>query len=184
MLTANGCPERFISRVCQRPRTSSITRNRHTPDTSIVISYISGFSEAVRRVLATVNVRVTFRPHNTLSQQLVRLKDPTPTMQTSNVVYSIPCRTCSKVYVGETGRLLGVRIQEHKSAVKHAKMEESAVAEHVWVDKHQMDFQSVTVLAHEPNLQRRLALESWYIRRSSTINREAGFLPSIYSSLH
>ena len=184
VLTANGYPKRFISRVCQRPRTSSITRNHHTPDTSIVIPYISGFSEAVRRVLATVNVRVTFRPHNTLSQQLVRLKDPTPTMQTSNVIYSIPCQTCSKVYVGQTGCLLGARIQEHKSVVKHAKTEESAVAEHVWVDKHQMDFQSVTVLAREPNLQKRLALESWYIRRSSTINCEAGFLPSIYSSLH
>ena len=30
VLIANGYPERFISRVCQRPRTSSITRNRHT----------------------------------------------------------------------------------------------------------------------------------------------------------
>ena len=135
-------------------------------------------------MLATVNVRVTFCPHNTLRQQLVTLKDPTPTMQTSNVIYSIRCRTCSKVYVGQTGCLLGARIQEHKSAVKHAKMEESAVAEHVWVDKHQMDFQSVTVLAREPNLLKHLAFESWYIRRSSTINHEAGFLPSIYSSLN
>ena len=148
----NGYPKKFISSVYQRPRTSSPTRDHHTSDTSIVIPYISGFSEAVRCVLATVNVRVTFCPYNTLHQQLVRLKDPTPTMQTSNVVYSIPCRTCSKVYVGQTGCLLGARIQQHKSAVKHAKTEESAVVEHVWVDKHQIDFQSVTVLAREPNL--------------------------------
>jgi len=100
------------------------------------------------------------------------------------VIYSIPCQTCLKVYVGQTGRLLGARIQEHKSEVKHAKMEESAVAEHIWGDKYQMDFQSVTVLAREPNLQKRLALEFWCIRRSSTINRETGFLPSNYSSLN
>ena len=51
VLTVNGYIERFISRVCQRPCTSSITRNHHTPDTAIVIPYISGLSEAVRRVL-------------------------------------------------------------------------------------------------------------------------------------
>ena len=63
------------------------------------------------------------------------------------------------MYIGQTGCLLQTRIQEHKAGVKHAKMEELAVAEHVWVDKHQMDFQLVTVLACEPNLQKRLALE-------------------------
>ena len=92
-------------------------------------------------MLAKVNVQVTFPPHNTLRQQSVRVKDSIHTnlMQTSNVVYSIPCKTCSKVYIGQ-GRLLDTRIKEHKGAVKHTKAEESAVAEHiiVWIDKHQM----------------------------------------------
>jgi len=29
------------------------------------------------------------------------------------VVYKIPCKNCERVYVGETGRPLGVRIKEH-----------------------------------------------------------------------
>jgi hypothetical protein len=37
-------------------------------------------------------------------------------------------------------------------AVKHARTEESAVAEHVWVSKHQVDFQGATVLEEEANL--------------------------------
>ena len=183
VLVSNGYPTKFINRVFQRSRTSSTTGDNHTSVSSVVIPYISGFSEAVRRILATVNIRVIFRPHNTLRQQLVKIKDSTPLLQTSNVVYSIPCMTCSRVYIGQTGRLLGTRIKEHKAAVKHAKTEESAVAEHVWVDKHQMDFQSVSILAREPILRKRLTLESWFIRKSSTINREVGPLPPTYSSL-
>ena len=124
---------------------------------------ISGFSEAVIQMFATIKVRVLFRPHNMLRRQLVRVKDPTPTLHTSNVVYSIPCKTCSSVYIGQTGRLLKTRVDEHKTAVKYARTEESVVAEHVWVHNHQVDFQSVSILARESNLHRRLALESWFI---------------------
>ena len=67
--------------------------------------------------------------------------------------------------------------------MKNVKTEDSAIAEHVWVHKHQVDFQSLSVLARELNLHRRLALESWFIRRSATINREARCLSSVYDSL-
>ena len=127
-----------------------------------------------------VNVRVLFRPHTTLKQLLVKVKDPTPHMQRSNVVYRIPCRDCPQVYIGQTSRLLKTRINEHKAAVKHARTEESAVDEHVWVSKHQVDFQAATVLEEETNLHQRLALESWHIKKHSTFNWEAGTLSSAY----
>ena len=61
-------------------------------------------------------------------------------------------------------RLAGCsRIDEHKAAVKHARTEESAVAEDVWVSKYQVDFQGARgsqsppttgprVLAHQETL--------------------------------
>ena len=48
----------------------------------------------------------------------------------------------------------------------------SAVAEHVWVNKHDVDFQSVSVLAWEPDIHQRISLESWYTRTLNTFNRE------------
>ena len=57
-------------------------------------------------------------PHSTLRQKLVHVKDPTPVLQMANV---IPCTTCFAVYIGQTGRLLKTQLDEHKTAVKHAK---------------------------------------------------------------
>ena len=62
------------------------------------------------------------------------------------------------MYVGQAGRLLKTRIDEHKAAVKYGKSDVSAVAEHVWADKHDVDFQSVSILAWEPNIHQRLSL--------------------------
>ena len=51
-------------------------------------------------------------------------------------------------------------------------------AEHVWVHKHQIDFQSISVLARECNLHKRLILESWFIH---IINfQQGGWVHKLY----
>lgn len=40
----------------------------------------------------------------------------------------IPCKDCSEVYIGETGRSLTERVREHKFAVK--RYEENGIAAH------------------------------------------------------
>ena len=103
--------------------------------------------------------------------------------RSSLLIELIPCRTFSSVYVGQTSRLLKTRIEEHKAAVKYGKSDVSAVAEHVWADKHNVDFQTVSVLAWEPDIHQRLSLESWYIRTLKTFNREKGVLDTKYNCL-
>ena len=94
----------------------------------------------------------------------------------SNIVYSIPCKSWSGVYIGQTGLSLNTWIDEHKTAVKHAKYEVSAGVEHVWIHKHQVDFQSVSILVHEHHLHHRLSVESWFIRMSSKFKWERDHL--------
>ena len=52
-----------------------------------------------------------------------------------------------QTYVGQIGWLLKTRVDQHKAAVKYGKSDMSAVAEHVWMYEHDVDFQSVSVLA-------------------------------------
>ena len=60
------------------------------------------------------------KPHCTLRRLLVHPKDKREPRNTTDVVYSIPCQNCDKVYVGETGRKLGLRVNEHKSEAEEA----------------------------------------------------------------
>ena len=56
------------------------------------------------------------------------------------------------MYVGKTSRLLKTLVDEHRVALKYGKSDASAVTEHVWVDEHDVDFQSIPVLVWGSNL--------------------------------
>ena len=62
------------------------------------------------------------------------IKDATPTTQATGVVYEISCKDCPASYVGETGRALKVRLDEHHGHAKRGHPELSTVAEHA-IDK-------------------------------------------------
>ena len=55
------------------------------------------------------------------------------------VIYSIPCAECPWTYIGQTGRSLYLRLQEHSWALKKGDVTASAVAEHVFEADHQVD---------------------------------------------
>ena len=96
----------------------------------ITLPYIQHLSEAIKRMLQTLNIGTTFRPHCTLRQMLVRPKDANAKESLSNVVYRIPCKNCGCAYVGQTKRLFGVRLKEHPRAVFKGDSEKSALAEY------------------------------------------------------
>ena len=48
-----------------------------------------------------------------------------------NCVYSIPC-SCRKIYKGETGRPLKVRLEGHRKAVVRGEIEKSGMPDHIW----------------------------------------------------
>ena len=98
---------------------------------SNAVAIWAGLYETIRKVLFSFKIRVIFEPHNSLRQQLMRVKNTVPMPKRANVVYSLSFSMCSSTYIGQTGRLLENRMNENKIAVKHARCETSAVAEHV-----------------------------------------------------
>ena len=53
---------------------------------------------------------------------------------TKNCLYSIPC-SCGKIYEGETGQPLKVRLEEHRKAVVRGEIEKLGIADHIWKEK-------------------------------------------------
>jgi hypothetical protein len=68
-----------------------------------VIPYIRGrgVSESLRRILTPLDVRVCFRPATIIKQLLSHPNDPTPDLQRSEVVYTIPCTNCPASHIGQ-----------------------------------------------------------------------------------
>ena len=62
------------------------------------------------------------------SDSVCRVKPPTEFNMTKNCVYSIPC-SCGKIYKGETGPPLKVRLEEHRKAIVRGDIEKSGMAE-------------------------------------------------------
>ena len=68
------------------------------------------------------SIRTVFTSGSTLRRYLFRVKPPTEFNMTKNCVYSIPC-SCGKMYKGETGRPLKVRLEEHRKAIVRGEIE-------------------------------------------------------------
>ena len=81
------------------------------------IPYVEGVSVAVTRVYKRYGVSTTMRPHTTIRNLLVHPKDKVNTEETAECVYRISCKKCRKVYIGETGRSLGVRLKKQRKEV-------------------------------------------------------------------
>jgi predicted GIY-YIG superfamily endonuclease len=57
--------------------------------------------------------------------------------QMSQCVYSISCER-SRIYIGETGRPLAVRLHEHRHSLKEDLLEKSKLAQHSYEDDHRV----------------------------------------------
>ena len=155
-----------------------------SPDAYAVIPYVQNVSEAIRRVLAPLNIRTCFKPHRTLRSLLVHVKDPIPPEGRKGVVYQISCSDCPATYVGQTGRTLEHRIKEHKYALTSGNIDKSAVAEHMAITGHTIKWEEARVIDVESELHQQCILESWHIHcQPHAINREQGQLPSVYQHL-
>ena len=149
-----------------------------------MIPYVRCVSDAIRHIILTpLKIRVCYRPHHTLRRLLSRPRDTVPDLQKSGVVYRIPCTSCSASYIGQSGRRLEERVEEHKKAVAAADFDSSALAEHAWKRGHPVDWASVEAMSIAHNLRTRVVREAFAIRSLNNIlNRDGGALPQEYES--
>ena len=182
-LKKNGYPSSFVYKhSCPgRPRPD---REEQRPKATLTLPYISNLSEAIRRVLAPLDIQVVFRPLMTLCQLLVHPNDRVPMDERKGVVYSITCTVCPKVYIGQTGRSLKHRLKEHRRALRNGDVAASTLAEHALVAGHGIDLSKMEVIDSNPYTATRCMLESWHIQHNENkLNREQGNLPELYAAL-
>ena len=128
-LHRNNYPERITS--APRNLNRSIEDNTRKL-TTVYLPYVKGLAERVKKICCPYDMRTVFTNGSTFRRYLFRVKPPTEFNM--NCVCSIPC-SCGKIYKGETGRPLKVRLEEHRKAVVRGEIEKSGMADHIWKKK-------------------------------------------------
>ena len=164
----------------------SQTTSQRSP-ARITLPYIPGLTDKLKRVFYNYGVQVSQKPTNKLRSLLVAPKDKSEKGDTTGPVYYIPCagsdHPCSEFYIGETDRSLWTRFLEHKRPSSATKSE---VAQHLFTERHQVDFKDTKVLDREPRWFERGVREAIYIRaQEPTLNRNQGryLLPTVWNRI-
>jgi hypothetical protein len=97
-----------------------------------------------RRVLARRNIKSVGFLHIKLSSLLRPVKERLRLRTPS--VYRSPC-ACGRVYLGQTGRSVDIRLKEHHRHILLKHPEKSAAAEHNIEQGHRIQFHSASILA-------------------------------------
>ena len=122
---------------------------------------------ACRKLLPELNRRhgisSAMKPFQTLRSLLLHPKDKRRHQDACECVYKIPCKNCDKTYIGETGRALGVWLQEHRQEVTQRDVKaytrstsksaatESAVTDHAISLNRVIDWDRAKVIDRESN---------------------------------
>jgi predicted GIY-YIG superfamily endonuclease len=90
-------------------------------------------------------------------------------------VYRIPCE-CGRVYIGQTGRSMDIRLKEHQRHIRLEHPDKSAIAEHSIDQAHHIQFHNASILATKTRYMDRIVREAIEIElHPYNINREGGF---------
>ena len=167
----NGYPKKVIQRALNRPPKPSQSETMDDDEEStdakkIFLPYVKG---VIEKVCHQLNIKTIFKSNGTLRQTLMRVKNRRPIEARRGVVYEVPCRDCSRRYIGETGRSLQERLKEHKYAVKSANMN-NGIAAHAWNQQHQVDWDAAEVKMFEQHLWKRKVLEAICIKETKENN--------------
>ena len=152
----------------------------------VVVPYIRGFSEELKRIFGGFGVPTYFKSSNTLRQLLVHPKDPVGKDKVVGPVYKISCEECDTTYVGETERSLKARFGEHRRPSSTT----SEVSEHVHTDNPNHNImimlENTKILSVEHKWFERGVKEAIYIRAMNpSLNRDGGRynLPPVWNNI-
>jgi predicted GIY-YIG superfamily endonuclease len=126
---------------------------------------------SISRVLSKHNIKTVGLPPRKLCSFLHPIKDHQA--QKTPGIYSIPCE-CGKVYIGQTGCSIEMRLKEHHRHICLQHPEKSAVAEHSINLSHQIQLHNTSILANKSRYMDQTVREVIDLHPNN-INREDGF---------
>jgi hypothetical protein len=165
ILASNKYPIRLVRQVKNmREKSGRKVDNTIKPEATVSLPYVPRLSEKIKKIASGLNIRAVFTSRNTIRSNLVRFKPRMQPIIKKGVIYSIPCE-CGKSYIGETGRTLQVRLDEHRRSVKKRDPDVSKLCEHYYNTGHRFLWDEAKVIGHEETYKARKVHEAMEIFR-------------------
>ncbi|XP_062713754.1 uncharacterized protein LOC134290604 [Aedes albopictus] len=193
MLKCNNYPNCFIQNVLKQrvhKHYNELQNDKEVDETKYIPTpYVPCLSEKLQKILKEQGITLAVKAKSKLKNEIfAKLKDPIPPGQHKNVVYSVPCGTGDgKVYIGQTGRKLDTRINEHKNDVKR-KDNRTGLTHHTLCDGHVFNFDETKIIERIADQESRVVAETFHIKlagEANTVNlqRECGLFNMNYNAL-
>ena len=152
---------------------SPIPEATKSPIPTVCLPFLGPASYQLRKILQSADIRVIHSAPNKLRNLLHTHKDkPAPNSRPG--VYRIPCE-CGQVYIGETGRNLHTRLQEHRAHGRRGDYEKSAIIKHAHSSDHRIKWDNAELIAPIKHWHPRRVREAIEIFRHNTVPQDIGF---------
>ena len=140
---ANGYSEQLIDDLLASRKKKLLFKEIYSPSPSDQFSwrrikYLGEPSIKIGNMLKVMNIKPAFYNNNNLKSLLPSVKDPLePALRRG--VYQLQCGDCDAKYIGQTGRSLRIRAEEHRRDYKK-DTGKSHFANHLVEEGHRADF--------------------------------------------
>ena len=166
-------PKQFLENTLRKTRKSFYStkpKDAYNTKNLLVLPFNENF-KGLPYLLKEFNVNVAFRNNNTVRTTLIKNSPDT----NIGCIYRIPCKTCDKSYIGQTGKELDTRIKQHKYSIKNGQ-ENNALFVHVRDLNHPIDWDNAIPLVLCKNSLDRNIIESSFIKHSkdNNVNNSTG----------
>jgi len=187
-LERNAYPHTLVESLIETTRKKFISNDK--PPTKeklpiVVVPYVKGLFEKLKSICKD-DVLLIGRGDNTLKRTVFsKLKTPTPKLDQSYLVYSIPC-SCGYTYLGQTLQFLKSRIYQHRYNISIGNREHSALCDHAITTGHTPLWNEAKIVYRETNQKKRDILEMIAVKKTpNCLNKQTDciMLPNTYNNI-
>jgi hypothetical protein len=136
---SNGFPLKDIHKLRHNIESRTYTQKEKVTGAWVKFTFYNPLVYRITNLFKTTSLNITYKPINTIKRILQPKKEKDPFTEAG--IYKIECNTCSKAYIGQSGRKIKTRFKEHISYIRTNKPT-SAFAQHILDRNH--DYGSIT----------------------------------------